>query len=63
VVAPGEDQTTAGIVLALLVHRGNEHRAHATAIFGSHGQTMPKIGVDASHRGRHLTKRWGSRCG
>lgn len=45
VIAPGDDQTTAGIVLAQLVHHGNEHRAHATTILGSHGRTTPKIGA------------------
>jgi uncharacterized damage-inducible protein DinB len=45
VINPGEDQTTAGIVLAQLVHHGNEHRAHATTILGSHGRTAPKIGA------------------
>jgi uncharacterized damage-inducible protein DinB len=45
VIAPGEDQTTVGIVLAQLVHHGNEHRAHATTILGSHGRATPKIGV------------------
>jgi uncharacterized damage-inducible protein DinB len=45
VIAPGEDQTTVGIVLAQLVHHGNEHRAHATTILGSHGLTTPKIGA------------------
>ena len=45
VISPGEDQTTAGIVLAQLVHHGNEHRAHATTILGSHGRTAPKIGA------------------
>lgn len=45
VIAPGEDQTTVGIVLAQLVHHGNEHRAHATTILGSHGQPTPKIGA------------------
>ena len=45
VIAPGEDQTTVGIVLAQLVHHGNEHRAHATTILGSHDQTTPKIGA------------------
>ena len=36
---------TAGIVLAQLVHHGNEHRAHATTILGSNGRTTPKIGA------------------
>ena len=45
VIAPGDDQTTVGIVLAQLVHHGNEHRAHATTILGSHGRTAPKIGA------------------
>ena len=45
VIAPGEDQTTVGIVLAQLVHHGNEHRAHATTILGSHGRPSPKIGA------------------
>jgi uncharacterized damage-inducible protein DinB len=45
VIAPGVDQTTVGIVLAQLVHHGNEHRAHATTILGSHGRTTPKIGA------------------
>jgi uncharacterized damage-inducible protein DinB len=45
VIAPGEDQTTVGIVLAQLVHHGNEHRAHATTILGSHGRKTPKIGA------------------
>jgi uncharacterized damage-inducible protein DinB len=45
VIAPGDDQTTAGIVLAQLVHHGNEHRAHATTILGSHGRPTPKIGA------------------
>ena len=45
VIAPGEDQTTVGVVLAQLVHHGNEHRAHATTILGSHGRTTPKIGA------------------
>lgn len=45
VIASGEDQTTVGIVLAQLVHHGNEHRAHATTILGSHGRTTPKIGA------------------
>ena len=45
VISPGEDQTTVGIVLAQLVHHGNEHRAHATTILGSHGRTAPKIGA------------------
>jgi hypothetical protein len=34
-----------GIVLAQLVHHGNEHRAHATTILGSHDRAMPKIGA------------------
>lgn len=45
VIGQGENQTTAGIVLAQLVHHGNEHRAHATTILGSHGRTTPKIGA------------------
>ena len=45
VIAPGEDETTVGIVLAQLVHHGNEHRAHATTILGSHDRTTPKIGA------------------
>jgi uncharacterized damage-inducible protein DinB len=45
VIAPGEDQTTVGIVLAQLVHHGNEHRAHATTILGAHRRTTPKIGA------------------
>ena len=45
VIAPGEDQTTVGIVLAQLVHHGNEHRAHATTILGANDRTMPKIGA------------------
>jgi uncharacterized damage-inducible protein DinB len=45
VIAPGEDQTTVGIVLAQLVHHGNEHRAHATTILGSHDRPTPKIGA------------------
>jgi len=45
VIAPGEDQTTVGIVLAQLVHHGNEHRAHATTILGSNGRRTPKIGA------------------
>ena len=45
VIAPGEDQTTVGVVLAQLVHHGNEHRAHATTILGSHGRAAPKIGA------------------
>ena len=45
VIAPGEDQTTVGIVLAQLVHHGNEHRAHATTILGAHGRATPKIGA------------------
>ena len=45
VIASGEDQTTVGIVLAQLVHHGNEHRAHATTILGSHGRATPKIGA------------------
>ena len=45
VIAPGEDQTTVGIVLAQLVHHGNEHRAHATTILGSNGRATPKIGA------------------
>ena len=40
-----DDWTTAGIVLAQLVHHGNEHRAHATTILGSNGRTTPKIGA------------------
>jgi uncharacterized damage-inducible protein DinB len=45
VIAPGDDQTTAGIVLAQLVHHGNEHRAHAATILGSHDRPTPKIGA------------------
>src|SRR5439155_846152 len=45
VISPGEDQTTVGVVLAQLVHHGNEHRAHATTILGSHGRMTPKIGA------------------
>jgi uncharacterized damage-inducible protein DinB len=45
VIAPGDDQTTVGIVLAQVVHHGNEHRAHATTILGSHGRKPPKIGA------------------
>jgi len=45
VIAPGDDQTTVGIVLAQLIHHGNEHRAQATMILGSHGRTTPKIGA------------------
>jgi uncharacterized damage-inducible protein DinB len=40
-----DDWTTAGIVLAQLVHHGNEHRAHATTILGSNGQLTPKLGA------------------
>ena len=40
-----DDWTTAGIVLAQLVNHGNEHRAHATTILGSHGLPTPKIGA------------------
>src|SRR5207244_11247101 len=39
VISPGEDQTTVGIVLAQLVHHGNEHRAHATTILGMASRT------------------------
>ena len=45
VIGEGEDWTTAGIVLAQLVHHGNEHRAHATTILGSNGRPTPKIGA------------------
>ena len=45
VIAPGEDQTTVGIVLAQLVHHANEHRAHATTILGANGRTPPKLGA------------------
>ncbi len=45
VIGEGADCTTAGIVLAQLVHHGNEHRAHATTILGSNGRTTPKIGA------------------
>ena len=45
VIAPGDDQTTVGIVLAQLIHHGNEHRAQATTILGAHGRTTPKIGA------------------
>jgi len=45
VIASGEDQTTVGIVLAQLIHHGNEHRAQATTILGAHGRTTPKIGA------------------
>jgi uncharacterized damage-inducible protein DinB len=45
VIGEGDDRTTAGIVLAQLVHHGNEHRAHATTILGSNGRTTPKIGA------------------
>jgi uncharacterized damage-inducible protein DinB len=41
----GDDWTTVGIVLAQVVHHGNEHRAQATTILGSHGQPTPKIGA------------------
>jgi uncharacterized damage-inducible protein DinB len=40
-----DDWTTVGIVLAQLVHHGNEHRAQATTILGSHGRPTPKIGA------------------
>ncbi|MDQ2951743.1 MAG: hypothetical protein M3R54_05720 [Chloroflexota bacterium] len=40
-----DDWTTAGIVLAQLVNHGNEHRAHATTILGSHSRPTPKIGA------------------
>jgi uncharacterized damage-inducible protein DinB len=45
VIAPGPDETTVGIVLAQLVHHGNEHRSHATTILGSHDLLPPKIGA------------------
>ena len=45
VIAPGVDQTTVGIVLAQLIHHGNEHRAQATTILGAHGRRTPKIGA------------------
>ena len=45
VIAPGDDQTTVGVVLAQLIHHGNEHRAQATTILGAHGRTTPKIGA------------------
>jgi len=45
VIASGDDQTTVGIVLAQLIHHGNEHRAQATTILGAHGRTTPKIGA------------------
>src|SRR5438874_13267803 len=41
----GDDWTTVGIVLAQLVHHGNEHRAQATTILGSHGRATPKLGA------------------
>ena len=40
-----DDWTTVGIVLAQLVHHGNEHRAQATTILGAHGKPTPKIGA------------------
>ena len=40
-----DDWTTVGIVLAQLVHHGNEHRAQATTILGSQGRATPKIGA------------------
>lgn len=45
VIGEGDDWTTVGIVLAQLVHHGNEHRAQATTILGSSGRTTPKIGA------------------
>jgi uncharacterized damage-inducible protein DinB len=45
VIEPGDEETTVGIVLAQLVHHGNEHRAQATTILGTHGQPTPKIGA------------------
>ena len=45
VIGPGDEETTVGIVLAQLVHHGNEHRAQATTILGSHGRATPKIGA------------------
>ena len=45
VIEPGPEETTVGIVLAQLVHHGNEHRAQATTILGSHGKPTPKIGA------------------
>ena len=49
VISPGEDQTTVGIVLAQLVHHGNEHRAHATTILGMASRTASHetMGIEA----------------
>ena len=36
-------RTTVGVILAQLVHHGNEHRTQATTILGSHGIEPPPI--------------------
>lgn len=33
----------AGIVIAVHIHHGNEHRAHAGTILGSHGVELPRL--------------------
>ena len=43
VISPGEDQTTVGIVLAQLVHHGNEHRTQVTTILGANGIEPPPV--------------------
>lgn len=36
-------EVPAGIVLAVHIHHGNEHRAHASTILGSHGVELPRL--------------------
>jgi uncharacterized damage-inducible protein DinB len=49
-------QTTVGVLLAQLVHHGNEHRTQATTILGSNGFEPPAVSAWAYGRAAGISE-------
>lgn len=49
-------RTTAGVILAQLVHHGNEHRTQATTILGASGIEPPAVSAWAYGRAAGISK-------
>jgi len=43
IIPMGEERSTVGVVLAQVVHHGNEHRTQATTILGANGVEPPPL--------------------
>ena len=49
-------RTTVGVILAQLVHHGNEHRTQVTTILGSNGIEPPPVSAWGSGRARGISE-------